>query len=101
MSDSASPNQPVRQVKLELDKDTAMGRYTNMAIIAHTKDEFIVDFGLAYPGQSPLITSRVITSPSHAKALLRSLEDNIARYEERYGTIAQPTPPATSSTMKN
>jgi hypothetical protein len=77
-----------KEFKLELDKDTARGRYANMAVIAHTKDEFIIDFALAYPGQAPMVSSRVITSPHHTKALLRSLEDNLKRYEERFGEIA-------------
>jgi Protein of unknown function (DUF3467) len=78
-----------KEFKLELDKDTARGRYANMAVIAHTKDEFIIDFALAYPGQAPMVSSRVITSPQHAKALLRSLEDNLKRYEERFGEIIE------------
>lgn len=97
----ANTNQPVRQVKLELDKDTAQGRYANMAVLAHTKDEFVIDFGFAYPGQSPLINARVITSPSHAKALLRSLEENIRRYESHYGQISNTPLPITSSQVKN
>lgn len=80
----------MREFKLEVDKDTARGRYANVAVIAHTKDEFIIDFALPYPGQSPLVNARVITSPQHAKALLRSLEDNIRRHEARYGAIAEP-----------
>lgn len=80
----------MKELKLEVDKDTAQGRYANVAVIAHTKDEFILDFALAYPGQSPLVTSRIITSPQHAKALLRSLEDNLQRYEARFGKIAEP-----------
>ena len=76
-----------KEFKLELDKDTARGRYANMAVIAHTKDEFIIDFALAYPGQPPLVNSRIVTSPQHAKALLKSLEDNIKRYESRFDEI--------------
>ena len=79
-----------KEIKLELDKETALGRYANVAIIAHTKDEFILDFALAYPGQSPTVNSRIITSPQHAKALLRSLEDNVRKFEARHGAIAEP-----------
>jgi Protein of unknown function (DUF3467) len=88
-----------KEFKLELDKDTARGRYANMAVIAHTKDEFIIDFALAYPGQAPMVSSRVITSPHHAKALLRSLEDNLKRYEERFGEIADAPKRASSRTQ--
>ena len=79
-----------KEIKLEVDKETALGRYANVAIIAHTKDEFILDFALAYPGQSPTVNARVITSPQHAKALLRSLEDNVRKFEARHGAIPEP-----------
>ncbi len=37
-----------------------------------------------------MVVSRVITSPQHAKALLRSLAENVARYEETFGPIPEP-----------
>lgn len=83
----------MKEIKLEVDKEVARGRYANVAVIAHTKDEFILDFALAYPGQSPSVGSRVITSPHHAKALLRSLEDNVRKYESRFGEIREPPRP--------
>ena len=84
-----------KELKLELDKETAKGTYTNMAVITHTKDEFILDFALVYPGQAPQVNSRVITSPNHAKAFLRSLEDNLRRYEARFGDLGDaPARPA-------
>ncbi len=79
-----------KELKLEIDKETAKGHYANMAVIAHTKDEVILDFALAYPGQLPQVNSRIVTSPAHAKALLRSLEDNLSRYEARFGAISEP-----------
>lgn len=78
-----------KEFKFEIDKETARGKYANMAIIAHTKDEFVIDFAFTYPGQPPFVSSRIITSPQHAKALLKSLEDNLKRYEERFGEIAE------------
>lgn len=92
-----------QEIRLEVDKEVARGRYANVAIIAHTQGEFIMDFGLAYPGQPPLIASRVITSPQHAKALLRSLEDNVSKYEARFGPIAEPPQrtPAPSGSGEN
>ncbi|MEZ4629132.1 MAG: DUF3467 domain-containing protein [Deinococcales bacterium] len=79
----------MKEIKLEVSKEVAKGSYANMAILAHTKDEFILDFAFAYPGQPPFVGNRIITSPQHAKALLRSLEDNIRRYEARFGTIQE------------
>jgi hypothetical protein len=82
-----------KELKLQIDREVARGQYANMAVIAHTKDEFILDFALVYPGQQPQVNARVITSPQHAKALLKSLEDNVQRYEARFGEIPyQPGP---------
>ena len=91
----------VKELKLEVDKQVAKGQYTNMAVIAHTKDEFIMDFALNYPGHQPFITSRLITSPQHAKAFLRSLEDNIKRYEARFGALAETTTALKPASEKN
>ncbi|HZW27960.1 MAG TPA: DUF3467 domain-containing protein [Trueperaceae bacterium] len=81
-------------LKFEIDKETARGRPTNGALIVHTADEFIFDFVLVMPGQQPVVTTRLVTSPRHAKALMRSLEDNIRRYEARHGQIPEPARPA-------
>lgn len=82
----------MKEIKLDIDKETARGSYTNMALISHTAAEFFIDFVLAYPRQTPTVTSRVITSPQHAKALLVSLEENVRRYEARFGAIPLPPP---------
>lgn len=82
----------MKQLKFEIDKETMRGRPTNGALIAHTPDEFLFDFVLVMPGQQPIVTSRLVTSPRHAKALMRSLEDNIRRYEARFGAIPEPVP---------
>jgi hypothetical protein len=79
-------------MKFDIDKETMRGRPTNGALIAHTPDEFLFDFVLVMPGQQPIVTSRLVTSPRHAKALMRSLEDNIRRYEGRFGVIPEPVP---------
>ncbi|TBH17473.1 DUF3467 domain-containing protein [Thermus thermamylovorans] len=78
------------KLDIQIDKDTAFGRYTNLALIAHTKNEFILDFALLQPQGGAMVVSRVITSPQHAKALLRSLAENVARYEEAFGPIPEP-----------
>ncbi|MFQ8713913.1 MAG: DUF3467 domain-containing protein, partial [Alistipes onderdonkii] len=39
------------------------------------------------------VKSRIILTPEHAKRLLRSLQENIVRYESNVGKIEIPTPP--------
>lgn len=88
MSEEKKSN--VKEVKFEVDKEIARGRYANMALIGHSETEFFLDFVLALPRQAPTVVSRVITNPKHAKALLRSLEENIRRFEARHGEIQLP-----------
>jgi len=85
-----SNSEKSQRLQLQVDQDLAQGRPTNGAVIAHTADEFMFDFVLLMPGQRPVVTSRLVTSPRHAKALLRSLADNIERYERAHGPIPEP-----------
>ncbi len=74
---------------LEIDEQTAEGRYANLAIISHSLSEFIVDYAVHLPGLSKAkVHSRVILTPEHAKRLLYSLQENITRYESKHGMIS-------------
>lgn len=82
---------------IELDESVAQGHYSNLAIISHSTSEFIIDFATVLPGvQKARVKSRVILTPEHAKRLLRSLQDNIVRYESSVGKIEIPSPPPVS-----
>ena len=82
------------ELRIDLDRETATGKYANFAMFSHQRNEFYLDFALLQPQTDPnlmaaLVVSRIITSPQHAKALLRSLADNIQRYEETFGAIPE------------
>ncbi|OUN77538.1 hypothetical protein B5G09_06810 [Alistipes sp. An54] len=80
-------------IDLELDDSVAQGHYSNLAIISHSTSEFIIDFATVLPGVAKArVKSRIILTPEHAKRLLRSLQDNIIRYESNVGKIEIPTP---------
>jgi len=75
-------------IDVELDAEVAQGHYSNLAIISHSPTEFIVDFAAILPGlPKAKVKSRIILTPEHAKRLLLSLQDNIARYETNVGRI--------------
>lgn len=79
------------QFQIELKDDVAQGTYANLAIIAHSTSEFIVDFIRVMPGMPKAgVKSRIILAPEHAKRLLRALEDNINKYERTFGPIRMP-----------
>ena len=81
------PQQP-EQVQIEIDDATAQGTYVNLALLSHTETEFILDFIFIQP-QAPKakVRARVLSSPAHTKRLLAALQENIQRYEEKFGPI--------------
>lgn len=79
------------QLQIELKEDVAQGIYANLAIIAHSSSEFVVDFARVLPGvPKACVKSRIVLAPEHAKRLLRALEDNIGKYERVFGPIRIP-----------
>ena len=84
---------------IDLDDAVAQGHYSNLVLIAHSSSEFILDFATVLPGVSKAhVKSRIILTPEHAKRLLRSLQENIVRYESNVGKIEIPTPPPVPET---
>ncbi len=85
-----------QQINIELGEKEAEGIYSNLAIITHSPAEFVIDFTRVVPGvPKARVLSRIITTPQHAKMLLRALKDNIDKFESRFGEInidSQPTP---------
>lgn len=76
------------KMNLNLDPQIASGSYANLAIISHSRSEFVIDFASTLPGMpGPKINNRVIMSPEHAKRLLNALMDNVGKYEAQFGKI--------------
>lgn len=83
MNDNRQPG-----IDVELDAEVAQGHYANLAIISHSTSEFILDFAAILPGlPKAKVKSRIILTPEHAKRLLMSLQENVARYESSVGRI--------------
>jgi len=84
MSDKKDPN----QLNIEISEKIADGIYSNLAIISHSNQEFVLDFVRMMPNiPKAKVKSRIILSPSHAKRLMKALEDNIRKYEDQHGPI--------------
>lgn len=89
------PNQP--QLQIEIDEAVARGTYTNLALIAHSETEFLLDFLFLQPNSPKTkVLARIVSSPVHTKRFLAALQDNIAKYEARFGPIdaGQPAEPS-------
>lgn len=76
------------QLQIQLRPETADGKYSNLAMIGHGPNEFLIDFIFAAPGmpQAPVV-SRVIMTPENAKQLMFALTDNVRKYEAQFGEI--------------
>lgn len=76
------------KIQLQMDEQTAQGHYANLVLINHTDSEFLLDFAFLQPASSRAkVCARIISSPRHTKRLLRALQKNIERFEERFGAI--------------
>ena len=86
-------NNKKNEIKIELSPEVANGHYSNLAIISHSANEFIVDFINALPNmQQAKVQSRIIMTPENAKNLLFALRDNIQKYEAIFGEIKHRMP---------
>jgi Protein of unknown function (DUF3467) len=81
-------DEPQQKLQVQIDDDIAQGIYSNLVLLNHAENEFVLDFAFIQPSSGRAkVRARVISSPRHTKRLLVALQKNIERYEERYGTI--------------
>ncbi len=82
------PQQQPVQLQIDLDPQTAQGVFVNLAMVNHSDAEFTLDFIYVQP-QAPkaAVRARVITTPKHLKRLLFALQENLDKYEERFGVV--------------
>jgi hypothetical protein len=77
-----------KKIDIKVDEHIALGQYSNLAAIRHTKEEFIFDYAFIFPdGPMGKLVSRIILSPAHAKRFMEALDANIKKYEENFGPI--------------
>jgi hypothetical protein len=76
------------EIKVEIDSKVAEGTYANLAIIAHSDCEFIIDFAKLLPGTpGAKVHSRILLTPKHAKLLMTTLAKNLENFEDKFGEI--------------
>lgn len=79
---------PDRTVNIEIGDKEWEGVYSNFVIVTHSNAEFIIDFARMLPGaKKAKVFSRILMTPQSAKALLNTLENNVAKYEKEHGKI--------------
>ena len=89
MEEKKKKNQ--HQIKVELDEHVGQGEYVNFAVVTHSPAEFVMDFIRVLPGMKKSnVKSRIIMAPMHAKTLMLALQDNITKFEKKFGDIKIP-----------
>lgn len=90
------PDMKGQKINIELNEKEAEGIYSNLAIITHSPAEFILDFTRVVPGvPKAKVHARIITTPQHAKMLMRALKENIDKFEAKFGEIKLENQPNT------
>jgi len=75
-----------KEIKVTFPESLKGGAYANNMFIAHTKEEFVLDFMVITP---PLgtVTARVVTSPGHMKRMVTAMTENLKKYEQKFGKL--------------
>ena len=66
--------------------EMSRGRYSNNLLVAHSPEEFILDWLVNTPNGAHL-TARVFVTPGHLKRIITALQDNLNKYEEKLGAV--------------
>lgn len=78
-------------IPIQLGEKEAPGVYANLALITHSSSEFVIDFAKMLPGlKRATVQSRIIMTPQHVKLLAKALDENLSKYEEKYGKVRLP-----------
>ena len=75
-----------QEIKVNFPPHLQASAYSNNMLVTFTKEEFLMDFMLVTPPFGT-VTSRVVISPGHMKRIISALQDNVQKYEARFGTI--------------
>ena len=88
-------NQP-NEIKVKIADEILKGSYANTLLVAHTAEEFVLDFILSLPPQA-VCNARVILHPGHLKRVVVALQQNLALYEAKHGVVAATPDPGQGS----
>ena len=98
MSDEEQKDAPAHHhhMAVQADPATSVGVYANLMMVSHRKEEFILDFLFVQPQHAQnqavaTLRSRVVTTPEHAKRIVRALQENIQRYAAAFGATSEAT----------
>jgi hypothetical protein len=78
--------QKSQQIQINTTDEISRGRYSNLMLVSHSPDEFILDWLLNSPN-GPHLVSRIILSPGNVKRAIEALTINLKQYEDKFGAV--------------
>jgi len=81
-------SQKKRDMQVKMPEGVLGGVYANQMVVQHTREEFVLDFMTLFP-PGGVVNARVIVSPGHLKRMIGALTDNLRKYEDRHGQVAE------------
>jgi len=82
-----------KELKVVFPENLRGGVYANNMIVAHSKEEFVLDFMMVMPPAAS-VTARVVISPGHMKRMVSALRENLGKYESKFGKLTEAAEPA-------
>lgn len=83
------------EIPVKIPDDVLSGVYANQMMVRHSREEFVLDFVSLFP-PGGIVNARVVVSPAHLKRMIRALQENLTRYESRFGPVLEAEPPRDS-----
>jgi hypothetical protein len=81
-------------IQVQADEQTLQGKYSTVAQVTHTAEEFWIDFFALLPNpQIARLLARIVVSPQHAKRLGKAIIENVGKYEDKFGMIDEAKAP--------
>lgn len=81
-----------QEVQVAFPESLKGGVYSNLMVVTHTKEEFVLDFMMV---MAPVgsVTARVVISPGHMKRMISALRENLGKYESKFGKLTEAAEP--------
>ncbi len=79
-------NKQPQPIKINTVDELPRGRFSNSMLVTHSPEEFIIDWLLNSPSGTYLV-SRIVVSPGHIKRIVSALNDNLKKYEQKFGEV--------------
>jgi hypothetical protein len=75
-----------QQIQIITGDEMSRGRYSNNMLVSHSGEEFMIDWFLNSPTGTHMV-SRILVSPGHMQRIIEALEENLRKYEGRFGKV--------------